>query len=144
MNHDDKIETLRLENARLVALLEHHGINWRLQEKIEIEPEPIHFIEAEHSPIGTAEKRTEKIVTETLNAFNLGRKVLVLTERTEHLDIISNALAERVPAYFVLHGRMSKKQRATTISELEALSPDEPRILLATGKLVGEGSIILH
>lgn len=83
--------------------------------------------------------RTEKIVAETLNAFNFGRKVLVLTERTEHLDIISYALAERVPTYFVLHGRMSKKQRATTILELEALSPDEPRILLATGKLVGEG-----
>lgn len=39
-------------------------------------------------------ERTEKIVAETLNAF--GRKVLVLTERTEHLDIISDALAERV------------------------------------------------
>lgn len=64
---------------------------------------------------------------------------MVLTERTEHLDIISYALAERVPTYFVLHGRMSKKQRATTILELEALSLDEPRILLATGKLVGEG-----
>jgi superfamily II DNA or RNA helicase len=84
-------------------------------------------------------ERTEKIVAETLNAFKLGRKVLVLTERTEHLDIISGALAERVPVYFVLHGRMSKKQRAMTILELEALSPDEPRILLATGKLVGEG-----
>lgn len=64
---------------------------------------------------------------------------MVLTERTERLDVISNALAERVPTYFVLHGRMSKKQRATTISALEALPPDEPRILLATGKLVGEG-----
>lgn len=84
-------------------------------------------------------ERTEKIITETLSAFNLGRKVLVLTERTEHLDIISGALSEKVPTYFVLHGRMSKKQRATTISELEALAPDEPRILLATGKLVGEG-----
>lgn len=83
--------------------------------------------------------RTEKIVAETLCAFNIGRKVLVLTERTEHLDIISGALSERVPTYFILHGRMSKKQRATTISELEALPPDEPRILLATGKLVGEG-----
>ncbi|HEX7762015.1 MAG TPA: DEAD/DEAH box helicase family protein [Cellvibrio sp.] len=84
-------------------------------------------------------ERTEKIVTETLNAFNFGRKVLVLTERTEHLDIISDALTERVPAHFVLHGRMSKKQRATTTSALDALPPDEPRILLASGKLVGEG-----
>ncbi|MEO6380922.1 MAG: hypothetical protein ABIO35_02690 [Nitrobacter sp.] len=39
----------------------------------------------------------------------------------------------------VLHGRMSKKQRAALIMQLEALAPDAPRILLATGKLVGEG-----
>lgn len=63
----------------------------------------------------------------------------MLTEGTEHLYVISNALAERVNAYYVLHGSMSKKQRATIISALEALPPDEPRILLATGKLVGEG-----
>jgi len=40
---------------------------------------------------------------------------------------------------FVLHGRMSKKQRATLITALDALPPEAPRILLATGKLVGEG-----
>ena len=64
---------------------------------------------------------------------------MVLTERTEHLDAIHLALAERVPPPFVLHGRMSKKQRATVISELDALEPQAPRILLPTGKLVGEG-----
>ena len=40
---------------------------------------------------------------------------------------------------FVLHGRLSKKQRAALITELDALAPEAPRILLATGKLVGEG-----
>ena len=34
---------------------------------------------------------------------------------------------------------MSKKQRAALIAELDALPPEAPRILLATGKLVGEG-----
>lgn len=34
---------------------------------------------------------------------------------------------------------MSKKQRATLIAELNALPPDALRVLLATGKLVGEG-----
>ena len=65
--------------------------------------------------------------------------MLVLTERTEHLDAIKTALDGQVPAPFVLHGRMSKKQRAALIAELEALPPDAPRVLLATGKLVGEG-----
>ncbi len=83
--------------------------------------------------------RTEAIAAEIAGAFELGRKVLVLTERTEHLDAICLALAGRVPHLFVLHGRMSKKQRAALIAELDALAPDAPRVLLATGKLVGEG-----
>lgn len=83
--------------------------------------------------------RTEAIATEIAAAFEQGRKVLVLTERTEHLDALLVCLNTRVPKPFVLHGRMSKKQRAALIEELEALPPEAPRILLATGKLVGEG-----
>jgi superfamily II DNA or RNA helicase len=83
--------------------------------------------------------RTEAIAAEIVAAFQQGRKVLVLTERTGHLDGILSALEGQVPPPFVLHGRMSRKLRAAYIGELEALSPDEPRILLATGKLVGEG-----
>jgi superfamily II DNA or RNA helicase len=83
--------------------------------------------------------RTDAIATEVTAAYEQGRKVLVLTERTEHLDAILVALETRVPKPFVLHGRMSKKQRAALITELDALAPEAPRILLATGKLVGEG-----
>jgi superfamily II DNA or RNA helicase len=83
--------------------------------------------------------RTETIATEIRIAHEQGRKILVLTERTDHLDAILAALEVQVPAPFVLHGRMSRKQRAMLISDLDALPPDAPRILLATGKLVGEG-----
>ena len=83
--------------------------------------------------------RTEAIAAEAASAFEQGRKVLVLTERTEHLDAIHQALTVRAPTPFVLHGRMSKNQRAALITELNALPPEAPRILLATGKLVGEG-----
>ena len=83
--------------------------------------------------------RTQAIAAEVTMAFEQGRKVLVLTERTEHLDAILLALAGQSPPPFVLHGRMSKKQRAAIIAELDALAPQVPRILLATGKLIGEG-----
>ncbi len=83
--------------------------------------------------------RTAAIASAITNAFRQGRKVLALTERTEHIDAIRTALADQVPEPFVLHGRMSKKQRAALIATLDALSPDAPRVLLATGKLVGEG-----
>ncbi|MGQ0598812.1 TOTE conflict system archaeo-eukaryotic primase domain-containing protein [Aquabacterium sp.] len=83
--------------------------------------------------------RTQAIATEVAAAFEQGRKVLVLTERTEHLETILLALATLVPPPLVLHGRMSKKQRAALIAELDALPPQAPRVLVATGKLVGEG-----
>ena len=54
--------------------------------------------------------RTAAIADEIASAFEQGHKVLVLTERTEHLAAIGKALAGRVPTLFTLHGRMSKKQ----------------------------------
>lgn len=83
--------------------------------------------------------RTEAIAAEVRDAVGQGRKVLVLTERTEHLDAIRSALDGLEPVPFVLHGRMSRKQRAALVADLDALPPNAPRILLATGKLVGEG-----
>ena len=84
-------------------------------------------------------ERTAKIVAEVGDVFDQGRKILVLTERTDHLNAIEEQLVGRVENLFTLHGRMSKKQRAALIGELEALPPDAPRVILATGKLVGEG-----
>jgi len=83
--------------------------------------------------------RTAAIAQKIETAYRQGRKVLVLTERTEHLDAIAAAMDGKVTALTVLHGRITKKLRAALIMELEALPPDAPRVLLATGKLVGEG-----
>lgn len=83
--------------------------------------------------------RTAAIAAAIEDAFVQGRKLLVLTERTDHLDAIATALFDKVPTPFVLHGRMSKKQRAKSIMSLDELPPNAPRVLLATGKLVGEG-----
>jgi len=83
--------------------------------------------------------RTKAIAAEVRDSVEQGRKVLVLTERTEHLDAIQVTLDGLEPAPFVLHGRMSRKQRAALVADLDALPPDAPRVLLSTGKLVGEG-----
>jgi superfamily II DNA or RNA helicase len=85
------------------------------------------------------QERTNAIANEAQRAVEHGRKVLVLTERTDHLDSIRRSLEEHNLEPFVLHGRMSKKQRANLVAEIEALPPDSPRVLLATGRLVGEG-----
>jgi superfamily II DNA or RNA helicase len=85
------------------------------------------------------ERRTQRIARDIINAYQEGRKVLVLTERTEHLDLLQSALSEEVPTCYVLHGRLSKKQRATTFNSLSELDDNAPRVLLATGRFIGEG-----
>lgn len=83
--------------------------------------------------------RTAAIADEISDAYRQGRKLLVLTERTEHVDSIVSALDGRVQNLFVLHGRMSKKGRSAVVAALDALPANAHRALLATGKLVGEG-----
>lgn len=83
--------------------------------------------------------RTALIVSDVRSAYDQGRKVLVLTQRTEHVDVLEHALKGHVENLYTLHGRMPKKQRLARLSELESLSEDAPRVLLATGKLIGEG-----
>ena len=84
-------------------------------------------------------ERTAKIVSEVELAFSQGRKILVLTERTEHVDALETELKGRVHNLFTLHGRVPKKQRIARMHDLDSLPPDAPRVLVATGKLVGEG-----
>lgn len=83
--------------------------------------------------------RTQLIAEDIVRSYREGRKVLVLTERTEHLEAIKAALGECIDSLFQLHGRMGRKQRAELILSLNALPGDAPRVLLATGRLVGEG-----
>jgi superfamily II DNA or RNA helicase len=84
-------------------------------------------------------RRTERIVEEALACWGDGRSLLLLSERTDHITTIAAALAGEVPNLFLLHGRLSARQRSATLAALEALAPDAPRIVLATGRLVGEG-----
>ncbi|MCA1770954.1 MAG: DNA helicase, partial [Halomonas sp.] len=109
----------------------------RLDTRIDI---PINDgIQAIFRHLAQDDARTEAITDDIADAYDAGRKILVLTERTDHLKAIQTALSGKAPPPFMLHGRMSQKQRAELIAELDALAHDQPRILLATGKLVGEG-----
>jgi superfamily II DNA or RNA helicase len=83
--------------------------------------------------------RTRQIAADAVVAYGEGRKVLVLTERTDHLPMLQAALGDEVERCFVLHGRLSKKQRSAVFAELNALDDASPRVLLATGRLIGEG-----
>jgi superfamily II DNA or RNA helicase len=78
-------------------------------------------------------------VADVLRAVAAGRSPLVLTERTNHLDLLASRLGPAVAHLVVLRGGMGAKQRRSTLATLAAIPPDEPRVLLATGRYIGEG-----
>ncbi|WP_205632026.1 DEAD/DEAH box helicase [Ectothiorhodospira sp. BSL-9] len=89
--------------------------------------------------LATDDSRNRCIAEDVLAAYREGRKVLVLTERTDHLPLLQGALGNEIEHVFVLHGRLSRKQRMAVFAELESLDESTPRVLLATGRLIGEG-----
>ncbi|WP_296752903.1 DEAD/DEAH box helicase [Thiobacillus sp.] len=89
--------------------------------------------------LASSAERSQRIVDDVLHTYRSGRSILVLTERTEHLSTLELALTGQIENLFSLHGRMARKQRAALFEALEALPGDAPRVLLATGRLVGEG-----
>jgi superfamily II DNA or RNA helicase len=89
--------------------------------------------------LATDDSRNRCIAEDVLAAYREGRKVLVLTERTDHLPLLQGALGDEIEHFFLLHGRLSRKQRMAVFAELESLDESTPRVLLATGRLIGEG-----
>ncbi len=82
--------------------------------------------------------RNSRIVADISFAYEKGRKILVLTERTEQLDILAGLIGSE-KTLIKLHGRLKKTERDEAFVALGNIGHDEPRIILATGKLIGEG-----
>ena len=82
------------------------------------------------------EGRNKRIIQDILSAHHEGRECLVLSERLEHLDILKDYLKDQVSSLFVLRGGIGKKQLKVI---MEAIQSTDRRIILATGKYLGEG-----
>ena len=85
------------------------------------------------------ETRNRAICEEVAQAVRDGRSPLILTERNEHLDRFESVLSASVPHVVVLRGGMGKKQRQAAAARLATIPPEEGRVILATGKYIGEG-----
>ena len=84
------------------------------------------------------EQRTDFVVADVVGAIEDGRFPLLLTERTDHLQLLHEKLARRVPNVFVMKGGMGKKQRDSVAAEIAAVPADQQRVILATGRYIGE------
>jgi superfamily II DNA or RNA helicase/very-short-patch-repair endonuclease len=83
--------------------------------------------------------RTHRICADVVESVRNGRSPLILTERNDHLDRFERELSPRVEHVVVLRAGAGKKQRQAIADHLAAIPPRDERIILATGKYVGEG-----
>jgi very-short-patch-repair endonuclease len=92
-----------------------------------------------YSELIADENRNNLICREVIQAVREGRSPIVLTERNDHLDLLASRLTPEVKHLIVLRGGMSRKELETVSERMAAIPKNEDRLLLATGRYVGEG-----
>ena len=96
-------------------------------------PEP--GIQEVLSAVAADRDRTERIAADVLAELAEGRYPLVLTERRDHLDALTELIIAHTDRVAVLHGGIGKRARRRAD---ELLTASEPRVVLATGRYIGE------
>ncbi|MEW6569509.1 MAG: helicase-related protein, partial [Chloroflexota bacterium] len=100
-------------------------------------PEP--SIQDIYTALAADPGRNELILSDVLEAVRDGRSPLVLTERKDHADYLAGRLAGLVRNVVVLRGGMGARQRREVAEQLAAVQDGEQRVLIATGRYIGEG-----
>jgi superfamily II DNA or RNA helicase len=83
--------------------------------------------------------RNAMIIQDVRKALGEGRSPIVLTERRDHLDLLVEALKDAAVHVVALHGGVPAKARRLALQRLSEVPPNEPRLILATGRYIGEG-----
>lgn len=83
--------------------------------------------------------RNYLILKDILSEYRQLGKLIVLSERKEHLYILKEMLEKSADNIFLLTGTLKKTDRHNLLKKISSLPSNEPFILLATSKLLGEG-----
>jgi superfamily II DNA or RNA helicase len=92
-----------------------------------------------YAAIAADARRNELILNDVIGALEQGRSPILLTERKDHLEYFAARLQGFTRHLVVLQGGMTAKARREAMSHLAAIRGDEERLMLATGRYVGEG-----
>jgi superfamily II DNA or RNA helicase/very-short-patch-repair endonuclease len=103
------------------------------------DPDPRAEFSKLYGALQTDGARHRMICADVVNAVNEQRSPPVLTERTEHLALLAERLAPAVPHLIVLQGGQSRKAGEAARTRLAETPEAEGRVILATGKYIGEG-----
>ncbi len=85
------------------------------------------------------ERRNELVLNDAIACLEDGRSPILLTERRDHLDYFAEKLRKFTRHLVVLHGGMTTRARKAVKDQLSAIPSDQERLVLATGRYIGEG-----
>jgi superfamily II DNA or RNA helicase len=83
--------------------------------------------------------RNDLIFQDLMACIQAGRSPILLGERTRQIDEFVSRIGALVKHVVVLKGGMGLKQRRAVAEQLKAVPEGEERVLLATGRYIGEG-----
>lgn len=89
--------------------------------------------------LAESKSRNKLILDDVAANLAEGRTPIILTARTAHVDILVEQCRKICPNVIRLVGNDSVKSKREAMSQLGAVSADEPLVVVATGKYVGEG-----
>jgi superfamily II DNA or RNA helicase len=92
-----------------------------------------------YAALAVDERRNELILSDAIGSLEQGRSPILLTERRDHLEYFADRLRKFTRNLVVLHGGMTARRRSAAKDQLAAIPPDEERLVLATGRYIGEG-----
>lgn len=92
-----------------------------------------------YAELASDSKRNDLILNDVIAALAEKRSPILLTERNDHLDLFEERLRGFARHLVVLRGGMPPKERREVAARLATIPDDEERLLLATGRYIGEG-----
>jgi len=85
------------------------------------------------------ESRNDLIVADVLEAVAEGRNPIILTERKSHVELLESALKDKLPQIITFVGGQPVGERKKLIEKMDGITAEQPLVIIATGKYVGEG-----
>lgn len=96
-------------------------------------------IQTIYSEIVADKERNDMIFEDVLSEMEQGAVPIILTERVEHVQALESMFSGFVKNLIGLTGELTKKEQRERLNKLENFSDDTERLIIATGKYIGEG-----
>ncbi|HYF91512.1 MAG TPA: DEAD/DEAH box helicase family protein [Symbiobacteriaceae bacterium] len=96
-------------------------------------------IQAIYAALASDARRNAMIEADVRTIIAAGRSPLVLTERTNHVEELAERLKDAADHVIVLRGGTGARKRKEIAAKLASIPEGETRVLIATGRYVGEG-----